>query len=412
MKHPMGLLAAMLWAFLAAVSPAQGQETLSEVSWGLSGRMFSIEDVEAFENVCGLSAEQRSAAQDVMLAGTERAAMVLSKSFREVRELNERLSLEGTESPEAQARHARLYHDSMRATMKSSAAIERETLIDLQAILTTRQIESCWSGFERYRRLTLLPLVQILPAEYQYAVRLESLIHASKLTSDDLKLAKIARTESEERLDTHMKALIEASKALQAEAQARSPEATLEADAQAASPAAARLTEVQKLIAAEYVRVCQRIAADLSADGRARFLRERVTRERLLWTVAGADPAYTMDSTLLHELRNVLTPEQKLAARGLREAVLEEMYRAMIPDLDTRDQAVTSNQAWTVDPKRREANAKLLHRLTTRFRQDVMALLSDEQRQQLEMPQLAPAAVRANFFRRDGDESTETSERQ
>jgi hypothetical protein len=413
----------VVMAACVAVRPAAAQETLSDL--GLTWEpMFTVADADALDRAAGLSAEQRSVVEDLMLAGMSRASVAVAEIQRDMEERRRAQMQEAREAtgedetPErAAARAAQEQERAMREharfqqeVEKALVPIERQTLEDVRAVLTPGQIEKAWPIYERYRRGRVLP--QIARVGMYGAVRSPAtLLDGMSLTAEQLAAARAA-------VERHELG-IEASRAFRkfwTENPAQASTFIYDYDASddpdkpdgpARPEALVRFERAGRDIAAEYVRAARAMADALDGDARRALLHRRVESQSLEYHVMQSWG--DRNSAIPHYLASIgsLTEEQRTRLKTLRREATRAIRDELIKDLEAQDQAVVRLEVWKPMPERVKAASAFAERVYEKLEKDALAVLSEEQRAEVDWRRPSAAKLRETFYQRPKPEDDE-----
>ncbi len=150
----------MAWCLVGAAVPrAVGQVVIAEYA-GVGHALFGEQDLDALDKAVKLTRAQREAAESLMRGALRKARSIQGKFYRRCREESETLqsvaAREGTDYAEAYKKYMSSYAKSSLQTNREIAAVERDALGDVMAVLDREQIEIGWPAFERFRRRIML----------------------------------------------------------------------------------------------------------------------------------------------------------------------------------------------------------------------------------------------------------------
>ncbi|MBY0260718.1 MAG: Spy/CpxP family protein refolding chaperone, partial [Phycisphaerales bacterium] len=156
--------------------------------------------------------------------------------------------------------------------------------------------------------------------------------------------------------------------------------------------------QVSREIAAEYVRLCGRMAGQFSPEGRRTLLHARMDFEQFqytmtrFWQFAGRDIAASYALSC-----KTLTPEQKRALKDLASAAKGQMRDALLPDLAARDASLAKGEKWTPTDKRVAECAELAEKLYKQLEKDAQFVLTPEQIAEVDYRRPTPEKLRKMF---------------
>jgi len=386
---------------LGVVTPrAGGQETLSDVGLGWQ-TLFTVVDVDVIDKAAKLTSEQRQAIEDLMQAAMAKAIdqrFVLNEQTRKVYD-----TVGDGEQPEKVAAAGKQYAAAKRAFRDAMVPIERDTLRDIRDLLTSDQSEKAWTGYERYRRSRVI-LSWVPIDKHGHGLAPRELLKRLKLSESDAEATGAILDEAEPGLDVSVRRLMDAARAA-SKADEDNPE-TLgrklielsPEDDSNPSEVRRNLKKAQSEVAAEYLRLCTRLAGRLSPEGRRMLQHKRIEIENFEYTLSRSWASMRDKASSYAQTCKTLTIEQKRALKDLSSTATGQIRDLLVPDLASRDAAMLKGDKWTPDEKRVAAFSDAAQKIRKQLDKDAQSVLTPEQISEVDYRRPSPAKLRKMFY--------------
>lgn len=383
-------------------SAAQGQEVLGDV--GLAGApLFTAQDVEVLDQAAKLTPEQREAIENLLHAAMTQAA-VADHAFDE-KWYGAFYGARESKDPAKKSQAALTFAEAVKTLHASVVPVERQTLIDVRGTLTPDQSQKAWTTYEGYRRTRVIGSWATI-VDYGRATPPRELIRQLKLSEADLAAAEAILDESAPALDAILGRMIIAgratNKARSADSVAMGRQLVYRGRAEEVEQDEVEkdLKKVQTELAAEYLRICGRMANRFSPEGRRALQHKRIDAESMEYALT-QNWAFTgqMASWYIRQCKS-LTPEQKRALKDLTEAANVQIRDLLVPDLASRDAALLGGEKWTPDEKRVAAFSEAAEKIRKQLDKDLRSVLTTEQVSEVDHRRPSPAKLRKIFYSR------------